>query len=85
VWLPGQYFDAESGVTYNVNRNYEPAMGRYIQSDPIGLSAGPSTYAYVSSSPLIAIDHTKSAAFDHQRRDGRYRTPSVRTSVIDSE
>jgi RHS repeat-associated protein len=54
--LPGQYFDAESGLSYNVNRDYEPATGRYIQSDPLGLGAGPLTYAYVGSNPLRYLD-----------------------------
>ena len=29
---PGQYFDAESGTNYNVNRTYEPATGRYLSA-----------------------------------------------------
>lgn len=29
---------------------------RYVQSDPLGLAAGPSTYAYVNSNPLIYAD-----------------------------
>jgi len=56
VWLPGQYFDAESGLNYNVNRDYEPATGRFIQSDPAGLSGGVSTYGYVGSAPLDSFD-----------------------------
>lgn len=52
----GTYRDAETGTLYNVNRDLDPALGRYLQSDPIGLAAGPNTYLHVSANPLIYMD-----------------------------
>ena len=54
--FPGQYFDAETGLNYNGARDYDPATGRYVESDPIGLQGGLNTYAYVRSRPLMMID-----------------------------
>ena len=56
--FPGQYYDQETGTHYNYFRDYEPATGRYVQSDPIGLFGGISTFAYVGSSPLLYTDPT---------------------------
>jgi len=52
----GQLFDGQAGVHYNYFRGYDPAVGRYIESDPIGLSGGVNTFAYVESNPLSLID-----------------------------
>jgi RHS repeat-associated protein len=54
--FPGQYFDQETGTHYNYFRDYDPSVGRYIQSDPIGLAGGIGLYVYARSNSLQLID-----------------------------
>ena len=54
--LPGQYFDAETGLHQNWNRDYAPGIGRYVQADPIGLAGGLNRYVYANGNPLSKID-----------------------------
>jgi RHS repeat-associated protein len=55
--FPGQYYDRETNTHYNYFRDhYFPELGRYGQSDPIGLQGGINTYAYVHSQPLKLVD-----------------------------
>ncbi|MDP3930734.1 MAG: RHS repeat-associated core domain-containing protein [Methylococcaceae bacterium] len=54
--FPGQYYDKETGLHYNYFRDYDPGIGRYIQSDPIGLSGGLNAYTYVGNNPVNRID-----------------------------
>ena len=51
----GQYFDAETGLHYNLNRYYDPNAGRFIHQDPIGLDGGANVYQYVHN-PVNWID-----------------------------
>ena len=52
----GQYFDKETNLAYNYFRDFDPSLGRYVQSDPIGLWGGMNTYVYVGGAPLTRID-----------------------------
>jgi RHS repeat-associated protein len=52
----GYCYDGTITKVYNYFRDYDPSIGRYIQSDPIGLDGGINTYAYVNSNPLSFSD-----------------------------
>jgi len=45
-------------------RYYDPASGRFLQRDPIGISGGLNVYAYVSNIPTVGIDPMGQALFD---------------------
>ena len=51
----GQYLDRETGLHYNLHRYYDPDVGRFIVTDPIGLRGGLNLYAYAPN-PLGWID-----------------------------
>ncbi|MDJ0381417.1 RHS repeat-associated core domain-containing protein [Streptomyces sp. G-G2] len=70
--FPGQYFDPESELHYNRHRHYDPATGRYVSADPLGLTPAPNPVAYVDN-PTTWIDplglemcpHRKSGEHKH--------------------
>jgi RHS repeat-associated protein len=54
--FPGTYDDPETNGLYNYFRDLDRALGRYRQSDLIGLRGGLNTYAYVNGNPLGYVD-----------------------------
>lgn len=54
--FPGQTFDPETGLFQNWHREYDSQVGRYRQSDPIGLEGGINPYLYAEGTPLSQID-----------------------------
>ena len=54
--LPGQYFQLETGLSYNWNRHYDPTTGRFTTPDPLGIVAGASVYGYAGQTPLMHVD-----------------------------
>jgi len=69
--FPGQYYDQETGLHYNYFRYYDPAIGRYLTPDPIGLAGmDPNLYGYVQNNPINLIDPL-----------GLYLSPSQKAKV----
>jgi RHS repeat-associated protein len=57
--LPGQWFEGEAnnaGFHQNGARDYDPTLGRYVETDPLGVDAGPNVYSYVDGDPTNATD-----------------------------
>ncbi|MBU8977750.1 type IV secretion protein Rhs [Lysobacter sp. MMG2] len=72
--FPGQRFDNASGLSQNHFREYDSTTGRYSQSDPVGLSGGVSTYSYVASMPLVALDPDGLSGFTRHPNTGHRST-----------
>ena len=54
----GQLWFRELGLFYYKARVYSPALGRFLQTDPVGYKQGLNLYHYVSNDPLTKIDPT---------------------------
>ena len=70
--LPGQYADAETGTYHNYLRDYDPATGRYLTADPIGLAGGLNGYRYAANRPLALVDPLGLAPVFGPQEDGSF-------------
>jgi RHS repeat-associated protein len=52
----GQMWIAEIGLYHYRNRVYNPRIGRFMQTDPIGQRGGINLYAYVGNDPINYTD-----------------------------
>ena len=52
----GRRFDIETGLYYYRARYYNPHIGRFMQTDPVGYGAGMNLYAYCANNPIGFVD-----------------------------
>jgi RHS repeat-associated protein len=52
----GRRFDIENGLYYYRARYYNPHIGRFMQTDSVGYSAGMNLYRYCGNNPLVFVD-----------------------------
>ena len=56
--FPGQWFQLESGLSYNWHRQYDASTGRYAEPDPLGFVDGPGVYGFALAKPIESIDRS---------------------------
>ncbi|HZJ97847.1 MAG TPA: DUF2235 domain-containing protein, partial [Oligella sp.] len=76
--LPGQYYDAESGLHQNLYRNYDPEVGHYLEPDPLGPVSSNDTFGYANQNPRQFVDPLGLLMFVF---DGTTNTPSSQTNA----
>ena len=52
----GYRYDAETGLYQTGARYYDPRLGRFLSTDPLGQGPGLNVYAYVGNDPLNNVD-----------------------------
>jgi RHS repeat-associated protein len=79
--LPGQYFDAETGLHYNRARYYCPSIGRYLSADPNGFTEGVHFFVYADNDPVNLTDPLGLAVSRTKKRTPQGPPPPSRNKV----
>jgi RHS repeat-associated protein len=63
----GREYEVESGLYYYRARYYEPQLGRFLTTDPIGLAGGHNLYRFLENNPLRFRDSSGTEVYEcHQ-------------------
>ncbi|MFB7215928.1 RHS repeat-associated core domain-containing protein [Streptomyces sp. NPDC056255] len=79
--FPGQYYDPETGLHYNLFRHYDPETGRYTSPDPLGLSPAPNPVAYLHN-PFTVCDPPRPVAVLTVQGSGLADGQGAQTPVV---
>lgn len=58
-----------TGLTYMRARSYDPATGKFISADPIGVNGGENLYAYCGNNPVEGLDPSGYGQFGYYGED----------------
>ncbi len=76
----GREYDAETGLYYYRGRYYSPALGKFINRDPVGYRAGDANlYQYVRDNPLTRTDPTGMATVNPPPPPGGWNLGNIGT------
>jgi RHS repeat-associated protein len=56
ILFTGREYDKETGLYYYRARYYNPQIGRFLQTDPVGYGAGMNLYQYCGNGPIGRVD-----------------------------
>ena len=73
---------AESDILFLTHRYLDPATGRFLTRDPIGMEGGVNLYAYVGNNPIVFVDPT---GYDSFRRDCDKKARELRDALDELE